>query len=83
MSVEGDSTRVACSVDVRANHEQGRAALAQADQALGDGLADFFARLNTELSEAKSPIEGYEPSKQWMIWAIMFGILLLAVVLTL
>jgi len=25
----------------------------------------------------------YEPSQQWLIWAIMFGVLLLAVVLTL
>ena len=33
-------------------------------------------------SEGRSP-DDYQPSQQWKIWAIMFGILLLAVVLTL
>ncbi len=45
------------------------------------GLADdFFASFAAGFGEYNSD---YQPSQQWMIWAIMFGVLLLAVVLTL
>ena len=71
LDAEEDATRITSSVD------------AQADPALEDGLAEFFSQLNAELSEDKLSAEVYEPSKQWVIWAFMFGILLLAVVLTL
>ena len=40
---------------------------------------DFFA----QFAAGFAPGEGhYQPSQQWIIWAIMFGVLLLAVVLT-
>lgn len=45
------------------------------------GLADdFFATFASGFVDDNSD---YQPSQQWMIWAIMFGVLLLAVVLTL
>lgn len=38
---------------------------------------------DTQGVEAQRSDEDYEPSRQWVIWAIMFGVLILAVVLTL
>jgi hypothetical protein len=50
---------------------------------------DFFARFAGEVaSDSATATENtpadvpYEPSRQWVIWAIMFGVLLLAVLLT-
>lgn len=57
-----------------------------ADQKMAD---DFFAAFARALSETDATEQserassGFQPSQQGVIWAIMFGVLILAVVLTL
>lgn len=51
-----------------------------ADAAAARLADDFFAKFTAGFDRNTSD---YQPSQQWMIWAIMFGVLLLAVVLTL
>jgi len=66
-------------------------ALVQSDQdssPKGTSVEPSQASAKEALNKVNNGVPGradkdYEPSQQWLIWAIMFGVLILAVVLTL
>jgi len=98
LSDEGDDTLLNYTVDANVGGKLAQIGSRLIDGAARKMADDFFAKFSREVgtasteasqaadaestSDAVSP-EGYQNSQQWKIWAIMFAILVLAVVLTL
>ncbi len=83
MGKEGstESTQSKVSVKLSDDNEKTRLTFTVTDAADQRMADDFFAAFARDLSERAS--SGFQPSQQGVIWAIMFGVLILAVVLTL
>lgn len=51
--------------------------------AVDETIDEAVVEAGSDAPQGKRAAEDYQPSQQWVIWAIMLGVLLLAVVLTL
>ena len=77
-AVEDDASGEATLLRYYANdgNDANKGQISPASSLIDDFIAKFVAGYGRATTD-------YEPSQQWLIWAIMFGVLLLAVVLTL
>ena len=97
LSAAGAATQLSYSLQADLGGELAQRDPRMVDSTAQHFADDFFARFAAEIAHLSAPeVESgggtlagdaaaevpYEPSQQWVIWAIMFGVLLLAVLLT-